>query len=329
MEARTDTRTADVDLLDAALPVDHLPAVAPQTPPMAMKPNAGAQLEGPAGITIAFLNAGGTVAELRDVLAMHREWEREAADKAFNRAFASFKAETVSIAKTKHVEFRTKVGLTSYDHAELADVVETLTPALSRHGLGCSWKITAQHRDWVEVTCTLKHELGGYDTATLGGPPDESGGKNAIQAISSAITYLERQTMKAVCGVAERGTDSDGRDPSAPPPSDASSESRAPRQQHRPQQDATTAPTGLEAEAEAAVAQGFAAYDRFWNSTGKDNRRALFAGHEQRSEAARRVDQQHAGHAARGDQRQPQQASTGRSRPPAPRAPAPAAHGYR
>jgi hypothetical protein len=44
----------------------------------------------------------------------------------------------------------------------------------------------------------------------MAGPPDAGGAKNAIQARASTITYLERYTLKAICGVAEQGDDSDG-----------------------------------------------------------------------------------------------------------------------
>jgi len=44
----------------------------------------------------------------------------------------------------------------------------------------------------------------------MGGPPDSGGAKNAIQARASAVSYLQRYTLKAICGVAEQGEDTDG-----------------------------------------------------------------------------------------------------------------------
>jgi hypothetical protein len=41
--------------------------------------------------------------------------------------------------------------------------------------------------------------------------PDESGGKNSIQAIASAVSYLERYTLLAATGLAVKGMDNDGR----------------------------------------------------------------------------------------------------------------------
>ena len=46
-------------------------------------------------------------------------------------------------------------------HAELCDVVDAVTPALSKHGLSSSWKITKDEPAWMEVTCYLRH-VGGH-----------------------------------------------------------------------------------------------------------------------------------------------------------------------
>ena len=89
-------------------------------------------------------------------------------------------------------------------------MVDAVTPALSRHGLSASWKLTRDEKDWLEVTCTLKHVGGHAESVSMGGPPDAGGAKNAIQARASAKTYLERYTLKAICGVAEGGDDTDG-----------------------------------------------------------------------------------------------------------------------
>lgn len=45
----------------------------------------------------------------------------------------------------------------------------------------------------------------------MGGPPDAGGAKNAIQARSSTVSYLERYTLKAITGLSEGGDDTDGR----------------------------------------------------------------------------------------------------------------------
>jgi hypothetical protein len=92
-------------------------------------------------------------------------------------------------------------------YAELFSVVNAVTPMLSKHGLGASWSITKDDRDWIEVTCTVKHSLGHSETVSMGGPPDAGGAKNAIMARASTVSYLERYTLKAILGLSEQDDD--------------------------------------------------------------------------------------------------------------------------
>src|SRR5690606_35194749 len=61
------------------------------------------------------------------------------------------------------------------------------------------------------VTCVITHELGHSERTTLSAAPDESGGKNSIQAVGSTVTYLQRYTLMAATGLAAKDMDDDGR----------------------------------------------------------------------------------------------------------------------
>lgn len=147
------------------------------------------------------------VAKLEHLLAVRERWEQAEARKAFNEAFANFKAEAVEIVKNRQVS---DGPLKGKSYAELYSVVNAVTPALSKHGLSASWKLTKDEKDWIEVTCTIRHVLGHSESVSMAGPPDTGGAKNAIQARASTITYLERYTLKAACGLAEQNDDNDG-----------------------------------------------------------------------------------------------------------------------
>lgn len=151
-----------------------------------------------------------TIKELR---ALQKDWEADEARKAFNNAFAAFKAEAVQVIKNKTVDAG---PLSGKKYAELFAVVNAITPALSKHGLSAAWKLTKDEKDWIEVTCILKHALGHYESVSMGGPPDAGGAKSAIQARASTVSYLERYTLKAICGVSEQNEDSDGGGPGMP-----------------------------------------------------------------------------------------------------------------
>lgn len=161
----------------------------------------------PAGMMLAALNQGADLDKLERFLDLQAQYEAREARKAYHVAFAAFKAEAVTILKNKSVN---DGPLKGKSYAELFSVVNAVTPALSKHGLSASWKITRDEPTWMEVTCTLTHSQGHSESVSMGGPPDDGGAKNKIQARASTKTYLERYTLKAICGVAEGGEDDDG-----------------------------------------------------------------------------------------------------------------------
>jgi len=145
--------------------------------------------------------------KLAKLMDLQDRWEASEARKAFNAAFAGFKAEAVQIVKNISV---TDGPLKGKKYADLYAVVDAVTPALSKHGLHHSWKLTKDEKDWLEVTCYIKHNLGHCETASMGGPPDSGGSKSAIQARASSKSYLERYTLLGITGLASSDGDKDG-----------------------------------------------------------------------------------------------------------------------
>jgi len=153
-----------------------------------------------------------------DLLAMERlmglqeRWDANEAKKAYHAAMAAFKQNPPTIYKDKHVEFTTQKGLTSYDHATIGNVVKQIVASLAEHDLSHSWATEQLDGGQVAVTCSITHKAGHSESVTLKAGRDESGGKNSIQALGSAITYLQRYTLLAITGLAvEDGSDDDGR----------------------------------------------------------------------------------------------------------------------
>ncbi|WP_343739603.1 ERF family protein [Delftia tsuruhatensis] len=160
---------------------------------------------------------GAGLEQIEKMMDLLERNERHEAEKAYNEALAAFKAKNIRIVKRKLVDFPGKSGgRTSYKHAELDDVVQAVGPELSAHGFAWSWKTHQAGRD-ITVACKLRHRLGHAETVQLTAQPDETGGKNAIQAIISTTTYLQRHTLKQITGVAEAGEDDDGQGGAAAP----------------------------------------------------------------------------------------------------------------
>jgi len=166
-----------------------------------------AQSATPMSMLAVAVQKGMDVATIKDLMDLQQRWEENEAKKAFNVAFAAFKAEAVQVIKNRTVD---QGPLSGKKYAELFAVVNAVTPPLSKHGLSSSWKISKDEKDWIEVTCTLKHSLGYSECVSMGGPPDTGGAKSAMQARASTVSYLERYTLKAVCGVSEQADDDDG-----------------------------------------------------------------------------------------------------------------------
>lgn len=146
--------------------------------------------------------------QLKALMELQREWKADTARDAFVTAMNEFRAKALKIVKTKKVSFNN----TSYKHATLANIVETAAPALSEHGLSHRWE-TKQESGLVTVTCIITHQLGHSERTSLTSAPDTSGAKNAIQAVGSAVTYLQRYTFMAITGLAAQDQDDDGGEP--------------------------------------------------------------------------------------------------------------------
>lgn len=149
---------------------------------------------------------GVSMADLKDLVTLAKDWEANEARKAYVNAMSAFKAEPISILKSKGVNIP---GGAQFKHATLADVVDGVVATLAKHGLSHKW-ITDQQDRAISVTCVITHKLGHSESATLVAPPDDSGKKNGIQQIASTVTYLERYTLMAVCGLAAKDMDNDG-----------------------------------------------------------------------------------------------------------------------
>lgn len=162
------------------------------------------------------IEKGVTPEALDKLMQLALQWEANEARKEFVVALNSFKANPPVIDKNKHVSYKNKDGsYTEYDHATLDHAVEIVSASLSQYGLSFRWK-TTQSEGKVRVTCILTHSLGHSEETTLESGPDISGGKNPIQGIGSAVTYLERYTLLAAVGLAAQDQDDDGQGTSQP-----------------------------------------------------------------------------------------------------------------
>lgn len=143
---------------------------------------------------------GASIETIDKLMTLHERWEANQARRAFVEARAAAKAR---IAEEPIIKNR--AGHNNKAYADLSAIAGVIDPILATFGLSYGFETTQTDR--ITVTCVLSHVGGHEQRNTLSGPPDQTGSKNAIQAIGSTLTYLQRYTLVAALGLS--ATDDD------------------------------------------------------------------------------------------------------------------------
>lgn len=183
---------------------------------------------------------GASMDELRAFIELQERLEANQARKAYVAAMAEFKRSPPQIMKDKAVGYYNKDGsFTGYRHSTLGAVCGAVVEALGTHGFSHRWDTEQPDSGLIAVTCSITHAMGHCETTRMVAPPDNSGKKNAIQQVASTITYLQRYTLLAACGLAtNEQVDDDGRggadDPHAAGPEAGADGERQPQPEGPP-----------------------------------------------------------------------------------------------
>jgi hypothetical protein len=152
------------------------------------------------------LSSGAGAEQMKQMMDLQERFEANEARKAFTRAMNDFKKNPPKIYRDKEVNYSS----THYKHASLSNITETICAALADYGLRHKWD-QSQDGANITVTCVITHELGHSESVPMTSQADNTGSKNPIQALASAVTYLQRYTILAATGLAvEDGSDDDG-----------------------------------------------------------------------------------------------------------------------
>jgi hypothetical protein len=166
------------------------------------------QIEPPALVTMTPMDmlaravqSGADLDMIEKLMNLQERWEKANARKAFDAAIAAAKAKIPAIE-------RNATGHNDKRYADFSAIARVVDPVLSEFGL--SYRFQTTQADRISVTCILSHKDGHSEETTLSGPPDASGSKNAIQAIGSTLTYLQRYSLVQMLGLAA-ARDDDGK----------------------------------------------------------------------------------------------------------------------
>jgi hypothetical protein len=151
-----------------------------------------------------------SVDQLSALLDLQQRYERDQARKEYYRAFARFQSECPEIQRniTKNYTLKT-AGKVTLNYADLPQIAKVIRAPLQNNGLSYRWETKIENGMPI-VTCYLSHVDGYSESSTLQGPPDTSGGKAALHAMASTISYLKRYTLTSVAALSTAEFDDDG-----------------------------------------------------------------------------------------------------------------------
>lgn len=154
----------------------------------------------PMDMLLRAVSSGASIEVMEKLLALQERWEANQARRAFDAAVATAKAAIPIIG-------RNRKGHNDKQYADFSAYAKAVDPILGENGL--SYRFRTVQTDKISVTCILSHRDGHSEENTLAGPADTTGSKNAIQAIGSTLTYLQRYSLVQALGLAA-GDDDNG-----------------------------------------------------------------------------------------------------------------------
>lgn len=162
--------------------------------------------ETPAGLIRLAISKDLDIEKLERLIRLQRERDEDLARQEFCEALSNFQGAVSPIGREDRVDAG-RAGRRKY--ASLGTIFAAIREPLRQHGLSFRFR-QQQAGDQITITCIVSHALGHAEETSLTAAPDVSGGKNAIQAIGSTVTYLQRYTLVAALGLTTCDDDDDG-----------------------------------------------------------------------------------------------------------------------
>lgn len=142
------------------------------------------------------------VTKLDALIRLNERVMDRAAEAEFNAAFVPMQAELQTIPELS------KTDKTSYAARE--DIIDRARPVLGKHGFGLSFRTEWPGPKMVKVVGILTHTAGHSRTSEFIAEADQTGSKNAIQALGSTVEYGRRYTTVDLLNIVTRKADDDG-----------------------------------------------------------------------------------------------------------------------
>jgi len=161
----------------------------------------------PSDLISQAIDKGLDVEQLGKLMDLQEHYEANLARKAYADAMNRFQAKKPKLVKSSNVNYTTpKGGTTNYNFIPLPQIQKAIDKEASKVGLSYSWKQELLENN-IKITCVVTHIDGHSEETWLSAPADNSGGKNTIQGIGSAVSYLKRYTLTNAFGLSSEEDD--------------------------------------------------------------------------------------------------------------------------
>lgn len=150
---------------------------------------------------------------LERLLALKREEDALRAKKEFFSALSKLQYSLPPIVKNRVASWdhKTGSGKTTYNYADLDNIMVAIKPFLFENGLSIDWEQEEREDGNIYVNAVLFHSEGHeHRGKPLKAKKDVSGNKNDIQSQGSTLSYLKRYTLTAILGITSAEDDDDG-----------------------------------------------------------------------------------------------------------------------
>lgn len=140
------------------------------------------------------------IEKMERLMQMHERMESRKAAAEFAAALSDMQDQLPSIGERGNAASR-------YTYALWEDINTAIKPVLKANGFALSFRTDCS--DGITVTGVLSHRSGHSESTSIKLPADGSGGKNAVQAVASSVSYGKRYTAGALLNLTSHGEDDD------------------------------------------------------------------------------------------------------------------------
>lgn len=154
--------------------------------------------------------------KLRELVDLQERILDRNAKAAFNAAFQRMQPNIPEIDEKGSI--KNKDGQVQSRYSKFEDIQKVIKPILTAHGFALSFRSEWPQPNLVKVVGILTHEEGFARESEFMSAADNTGSKNAVQGLGSAVSYGRRYTTIDLLNITTRGTDDDGRKAGKPEP---------------------------------------------------------------------------------------------------------------